>query len=59
MDPDNLKAVATALPPKLSWMDARMPDYNGPRPPWQDEAVAYRFEAEHAALELRAWATYD
>lgn len=54
-----LRKLGSALPPKPYWMDPRMPDYNQRRSPWQDEAAAARHRADHAALELRAWATYD
>jgi hypothetical protein len=59
LDHEHLKAVATSLPPEPSWMDPRMPDYNGPRQPWQETATAARAEANRAALEMRAFATYD
>lgn len=59
LETERLKAVATALPPEPSWMGPRMPDYNGPRQPWQDEAASARAEVNRAALEMRAWATCD
>jgi hypothetical protein len=55
----DLRELGSALPPRPYWMDPRMPDYNQRRSPWQDEAAAARHHADHAALELRAWAFYD
>lgn len=56
---EQLKAIASALPPKPPWMDPRMPDFNGPRSPWRETASLARHDADRTALEMRAWGTYE
>ena len=52
-------ALVVGMPPHPSWLDPRAADFNMRREPWQQEVAEARAEADRAALELRALATYD
>jgi len=58
-DEEELRDLSRSLPPTPSSLHPRCIDSRGSSEPWEDEVATWREEADRAALELRAFATYD